>query len=123
MSKKDEAFGLFSQGKTPTDPEVLSLGLVQASIQRHYRLWKQLNPQLETPVIVAPPVTVSSEVLLGNLPNEGLFEYGGQVYKKRSQVYSGQVVALLMNKAAYTEIYTSMGESVYLPPSIIVTPK
>lgn len=41
VSKKDEAFELFSQGKTPDDPEVKALGLKPESAKKYFRLWKQ----------------------------------------------------------------------------------
>lgn len=47
MSKKDEAFELFSQGKALDSPEVAALGLAEASVKRYYRLWKQLSPESE----------------------------------------------------------------------------
>jgi len=41
LSKKDQAFELFNQGKTLDDPEVQALGLKPDSAKKYYRLWKQ----------------------------------------------------------------------------------
>lgn len=40
VSKKEQAFKLFDQGKTLDDPEVAALGLAPESLKKYYRLWK-----------------------------------------------------------------------------------
>lgn len=122
MSKKDEAFGFFSQGKTLDDPEVVSLGLAAKSIKRYYHLWKQLNPE---PAVVAftAPIEVLSEILVEKVPNGGLFEHKGQIYKKHREIYSGQIIVQLMYKAHYTDVFQPTGESVYLSSDVMVTPR
>lgn len=41
VSKKDRAFELFAQGKTPDDPELEALGLAPSTIKKYFGLWKQ----------------------------------------------------------------------------------
>ncbi|MBU0599015.1 hypothetical protein KKF61_08595 [Patescibacteria group bacterium] len=84
MSKKDEAFELFAQGKGPKDPEVADLGLKKASRVRYYRLWLKHNK----PVIpvVATPATVVATVPLSQIPLGKNFEYKGKVYKKQKVI-------------------------------------
>lgn len=40
VSKKDEAFKLFAQGKEPDDPELEALGLAPSTIKKYFNLWK-----------------------------------------------------------------------------------
>ena len=46
MSKKDEAFELFSQGKRPSSPEVKALGLSAKTRYNYYQEWKRSNGQV-----------------------------------------------------------------------------
>lgn len=41
VSKKDEAFKLFAQGKEPGDPELEALGLAPSTIKKYFGLWKE----------------------------------------------------------------------------------
>ena len=41
MSKKEEAFRLFDEGKKPSDPEVKSLGLSTKTRYNYYQEWKK----------------------------------------------------------------------------------
>lgn len=69
-TKRDEAFGLFSQGKTPS--EVSILGLSEASVKRYYRLWKQLKPE----VIEKAPVLST----VGSIAKGAAFEWKGLLF-------------------------------------------
>jgi len=46
MSKKEEAFELFSQGKRPSSPEVKALGLAAKSRYNYFLEWKKLSGEL-----------------------------------------------------------------------------
>jgi len=121
MAKKDIAFELFNQGKERDAPEVIALGLKKETIRKYYGAWVKINVKL-VPEPESEPEAVPSKILLGSMDNDALFEFKGQVYRKQNQIYSGQVIVLLMNKASYTTIYTSMGESTYLSPNAEVKP-
>lgn len=41
VSKKDVAFELFGQGKTPDSPEVEALGLKPDTAKKYFRLWQK----------------------------------------------------------------------------------
>jgi len=118
MAKKDEAFELFSQGKTPDSPEVVALGLAKASNKRYYRLWKEG----QTPQIGAPKADVKAPVVPRGVPVSSLaigakFEYKGTLYQKRDSTLT--IVSGLDLKA--TEITKQMTWRGF-PPSTLVTP-
>ena len=79
MSKRDEAFELFGQGKLLTDPEVKALGLKTDSAKKYYRLWKQ-SAGIE-PVATAEP-KLAVEVPFSEIPIGAEFEYLGKEYTK-----------------------------------------
>ncbi len=92
MSKKDEAFELFAQGKTNKDPEVEDLGLSEESARKYYRLWKtaQAKESLEATVgarLIKPAVSV------GSLPLGAQFVLGRRRYRKIG-VQAGKVSIL-----------------------------
>ncbi len=92
MSKKDEAFELFAQGKTNKDPEVGDLGLSKESARKYYNLWKtaRAHEALETLVgarLIKPSVSVSS------LPVGAQFVLGRRRYRKTA-VQAGKVSIL-----------------------------
>lgn len=122
MSKKEEAFALFSQGKAIKDPEVEVLGLAPRTNAKYYRLWKQLNPEPAVATSTSP-IGVLSEMLVTDVANGGLFEHKGQLYKKKLTIYSGQVIANLMAKAHYTDVLKEEQEPVEFKPDVLVTPK
>lgn len=109
MSKKDEAFELFGQGKTPDSPEMVVLGLAKDSLRKYYRLWEKL----QTPVAEAP-VTVS----VGSLAIGAKFECKGKVYQKRESTLI-IVSGLDLKETARTQQMTWKGFS----PSTRVIPK
>lgn len=76
MTKRDEAFGLFGNGKLPNDPEVKALGLKTDSAKKYYRLWSR-ERGIE-PVATAEPV----EVPFSEIPVGSKFEYLGKEYTK-----------------------------------------
>ena len=80
MSKKDEAFELFSQGKTPDSSEVVALGLAKSSNKRYYRLWKEV--QVVKEVVKAPVVPQGVAVSL--IVTGANFEHKGKLYQKRN---------------------------------------
>ena len=71
MSKKQQAFELFSQGKRPSDPEVKSLGLKSKSLYNYYQEFKhsfgagQLIGTVKGKQALA---TVSAKGVKGGLP-------------------------------------------------------
>ncbi len=92
MSKKDEAFGLFEQGKTAQDPEVEALELGKGSARKYYNLWQKIKARkaLEATVgasLIKPPVPVSS------LPLGAQFVLGRRRYRKTG-VQAGKVSIL-----------------------------
>ena len=92
MSKKDEAFELFAQGKTNNDPEVEALSLSKDSARKYYNLWKtaRAHEDLETLVgarLINPSVSVSS------LPLGAQFVLGRRRYRKVG-VQAGKVSCL-----------------------------
>lgn len=92
MSKKDEAFELFSQGKNNKDPEVEALGLSEESARKYYNLFKKVQAKeaLEATVgakLIKPAVSVSS-LLLG-----AQFVLGRRRYRKIG-VQAGKVSIL-----------------------------
>lgn len=118
MSKRDEAFELFSQGKVPTDSEVVALGLKVESAKRYYRQWEGAQPEPE----VAAEVLVPRGVPVSSIPDGALFEYKGQLYTKRMIHRTGQVIADGMFRNRYPGIYKGTGESTWLPLDTVVTP-
>lgn len=46
MSKKENVFVLFDQGKRPSDPEVKELGIKSATLYRYFQSWKNQNPSM-----------------------------------------------------------------------------
>ncbi len=100
MSKKDEAFALFSQGKTINDPEVVGLGLAKKSSQRYYNLWKTLQPEEaeEAPEEISGEATEVEEeapvtALLGSLPYGAQLKLGSRRYRKLA-LQAGKIVCL-----------------------------
>lgn len=85
MSKKDEAFGLFGQGKIPDSPEVGALGLTKVSVKKYYQLWKQLNPEsvAEEAPTPEPAREAPAEVLptVDSITKGAAFEFQGLLFK------------------------------------------
>lgn len=77
MSKRDEAFGLFSQGKALGSPEVAALGLATASTKRYYRLWKQLNPEPAPCVPCGESEPVEVLPTISSIAKGATFEFQG----------------------------------------------
>jgi hypothetical protein len=50
MSKKDQAFVLFDQGKRPGDQDVKNLGLKPKTTYNYFQEWKKLCGEIESPV-------------------------------------------------------------------------
>ena len=117
MSKKDEVFELFSQGKTPDSPEVVAIGLAETSNKRYYRLWEEVQGVVETPVEKEAPV-VPRGVPVSSLTIGARFEHRGKLYQKRDSTLI--IVSGLDLKA--TEITQQMTWKGF-PPSTLVIPK
>lgn len=83
MAKKDQAFELFSQGKTLSDPEVLDLGLKKKTLGNYYRAWGKPQAEVVAPaeIVSAPVKIVPVEVQLASLPTATLFELKGERYR------------------------------------------
>lgn len=62
MSKKDEAFELFSQGKGVDDPELEALELKQDTLDRYYREWKAEQPVVTTILLNGEFITLKDGV-------------------------------------------------------------
>jgi len=82
MTKRDQAFELFSQGKKLGDPELEALGLKKESKRRYFREWKktEAEPIVEAAppvVVVAPPVMVRAS----SLKSGDKFEFNGEIYR------------------------------------------
>ncbi len=92
MSKKDEAFELFAQGKTDEDPEVEALELAKGSARKYYNLFKkaQANEALEATVGAK---LIKSAVSVGSLPIGAQFVLGRRRYRKTT-VQAGKVSIL-----------------------------
>jgi len=99
VSKKKQAFELFSQGKTPHSPEVEELGLTRRLRNRYFREWKRLQEAKieETPVEVpsAPTETPTQTVPLSTIAMGGKFEYESKLYRKVN-VVQGAVIGLAL---------------------------
>ena len=70
MTKKDQAFSLFDQGKKPSDPEVKALDLAPKSRYNYYQIWKKLGGAIgsEGEEGKQAPGKVIPKVLKGGLP-------------------------------------------------------
>lgn len=122
-SKKEQAFELFAQGKLPSDPEVLALGLKIDSAKKYYRLWVRqtgLEPAVLVKPEVAPTLVVEApvRVTVGSLEIGTLFESRGKHYKKAK--YIGEnVVAVLLDIPTDCVPHFEVG----FTPDTLVTPK
>lgn len=112
MSKKDEAFELFSQGKTPDSPEVIALGLKKTSVKRYHQFWK--NSQ--TPATKAP--AVSDTVAVSSLAIGAKFEFKAILYQKRESTLT-IVSGLDLKATESTQQMTWKG----FPSDTLVIPK
>lgn len=86
MSKKDQAFELFSQGKKPNDPELEVLGLKKESKRKYFGDWKMTKAKPiieEVPVVVeeVPVAPVPLMVRASLLKNGDTFEFNGEIYR------------------------------------------
>jgi len=88
MSKRDQAFELFSKGKKPGDPELEALGLKKTSQKRYFSDWRKLGA--EPAVEAAPPAVVAEEapvvpaplmVRASSLKSGDKFEFNGEIYR------------------------------------------
>ena len=71
MSKKDQAFSLFDQGKKPSSPEVKQLGLKPKTSYNYFQEFKHSGGAgqiIETMTGKETPATVGAKVLKGGLP-------------------------------------------------------
>ena len=59
MTKKDEAFALFSKGRRIDAPCVQALGLKTDSVKRYHRLWEEQKVKVIPAVIQEPLAPVS----------------------------------------------------------------
>jgi hypothetical protein len=48
MSKKEQAFGLFSQGKRPSDPDLKALGLSNKTLYKYFQAFKKNGSSPDT---------------------------------------------------------------------------
>ena len=123
VSKRERAFKLFDEGKKPGDPDILALGLSPKTVRKYQTLWRKQNATMEqAPCLesVEEPAP-AEEVPVESIPDGGLFEHKGLLYKKRKVVYSGQVIASRMIGAAYTSILRER-DSAEFKPGVMVIP-
>ena len=92
MSKKDEAFELFAQGKTNKDPEVGDLGLSKESGRKYYNLWKTAQARESLEALVGARL-IKPSVSVGFLPLGAQFVLGRRRYRKMG-VQAGKVSIL-----------------------------
>lgn len=76
MSKKEESFKLFDQGKKPSDPEVRALGLKKGTPQKYFNIWSK-------PAVTVAPEVPAAPVLVqvGSLKTAAFFELKGERYR------------------------------------------
>lgn len=107
-NKRDQAFELFNQGKQPSDPGVVALGIKTRTARDYYNKWKKTQ---SSPGPGAGPEPGGNEVEISSLGTLQLFMYEGCIYSKR-KVQSGGIKAL-----------TQEGDAlITLPPDTLVTP-
>lgn len=109
MSKRDEAFELFAQGKKPGDPELAALELKRKSIRKYYNQWLYPTPE----AAVSVPV--------GSLQLRQLFTFGGATYRLRLKETSR--VHVLLVEWAPSGQYQIERQGKYLPLDTLVIPK
>jgi hypothetical protein len=123
VSKREKAFKLFDEGKKPRDPEVVALDLSPKTARKYQTLWRKQAGKTEVtaaaPIAPAAPTT-AGEMTVESIPDGGLFEHKGLLYKKRTTVYSGQVIATRMVGAGYTNILTEKGSAEFKPGIMVV---
>jgi len=62
MSKRDEAYELFAQGKLIGDPEIWALGLEESTQNKYYHDWlKSQGPETEPEVVTEPGAEPAGE--------------------------------------------------------------
>jgi hypothetical protein len=133
VSKREQAFKLFDQGKKPGDPEIVALELSPKTVRKYKALWKKqasvaktVPGGLDTELYATSENIINSysvgEVVVESIPDGSLFEHKGLLYKKRKVVYSGQVIANRMVGAGYTSILRER-DSAEFKPGVMVIPK
>lgn len=123
VSRKEEAFKLFDQGKRPGDPEMVALGLSPKTVIKYQTLWRkqattEQAPCLESVETVAP--LAAREVPVESIADGNLFEFAGLLYKKNRVVYSGQVIATRLVGAAYTSILRERDSAEFKPGVMVI---
>ncbi len=92
MSRKNESFELFAQGKTDKDPEVIELGLSKESARKYYLLWKKARAREALETLVGAHL-IKPSVSVGSLPVGAQFVLGRRRYRKLG-VQAGKVTCL-----------------------------
>lgn len=93
MTKRDEAFELFSKGRKPNAPCVQALGLKSESVKKYYRLWKRSQGIM--PVTKKAKVVSKAPILSSVTPGKK-FEYKDKLYRKGSTLNGGNIEAYEM---------------------------
>jgi hypothetical protein len=129
VSKREQAFKLFDEGKKPSDPDIMALGLSPKTARKYLTMWrKQAGKGEEAPctkaaeeeAIASVASPAAGEVPVESIPDGNLFEFQGLTYKKRKEVYSGQVIAIRMVGAGYTNILTEKGSAEFKPGVMVI---
>lgn len=126
VSRKEEAFKLFDQGKRPGDPEMVALGLSPKTVIKYQTLWRKQATTEQPPCLVcagveesvAPPA--AGEVPVESIADGSLFEQKGLLYRKNRVVYSGQVIATRLVATGYTTILREKGSAEFKPGIMVI---
>lgn len=116
MSKRDEAFELFNEGKVVTDLEVVALGVKDETAKRYYRNWTKLQ---SAPAAVESPASVAVAKPVSAVPDGAIFEHRGLFYQKRGATRNKQVLATRMVKASYANTFTPKGSAEFAPNVLV----
>jgi len=123
MSKKKQAFELFSQGKPLHSPEVEELGLTRRLRNRYFREWKRLQEPEKAPVEVpsTPIETPVQTAPVSAIPMGGKFEYEDKLYQKVNVVQKVAIGVRLIEQD--NQVFLSTRDRVTLNPDTQVVAK
>lgn len=95
MSKRDEAFELFSQGRKPGCPCFEPLELKPETLKRYYRDWQKIKQNKEpAPVVEATPTPPKGKAFLSSIRSDANFGYNGMVFRKDSVLNGGNIAGI-----------------------------
>lgn len=98
MSKRDEAYRLFKEGKRPGDPEVDALGLKSKTVKGYLSVWRTIKEAEEAKEAGLPPppkkMRTRKAPSVSSLQPQQLFMFQGQKYRLRC--FEGDRVHVLL---------------------------